>query len=179
MTFDFSQDHFQLFGLPRAYRLDMPSLESAYRALQSQYHPDRAAALADTDKRFALQAATQVNEAFQTLKSPLARGRYLLALAGVDTQEETNTAMPVDFLMQQMEWREAIGDAKASRQIDELESLAKELHKVRQDMEATLAIALDDVPNHVEAASVVRKLKFITKLLQGVDDTIGLLLDQG
>lgn len=175
--FDFTRDHFQLFGLPRAFRLDAAALESAYRALQSQYHPDRAAALPDADKRLALQAATQINEAFQTLRSPLARGRYLLALADVDTQEETNTAMPAAFLMQQMEWREAIGDAKAARNVDALEALGRELRGEAKRMEAELAAALDERADHATAALLVRKLKFMDKLDREVGDVLDILLE--
>jgi molecular chaperone HscB len=176
MPFDFSSDHFQLFGLPPAFRLDMAALEAAYRALQSQYHPDRAATLADADKRHALQAATQINEAFQTLKSPLARGRYLLALAGIDTQEETNTAMPVDFLMQQMEWREAIGDAKAGADVEALEKLGRSLREEARKMESRLAAALDEQNDHAEAALLVRKLKFMDKLDREIGDVVEMLL---
>ncbi|GLR13611.1 co-chaperone protein HscB [Chitinimonas prasina] len=175
--FDFSHDHFTLFGLPRAYRLDMATMETAFRALQTQYHPDKAASLTDADKRMALQAATRVNEAFQTLKSPLARARYLLLLAGVDTQEETNTAMPVDFLMQQMEWREAIADARAASDVDSLEALGRELRGVGRAMETDLGLLLDEQSAHAQAATVVRKLKFMEKLEQEVGDAIERLLD--
>ncbi|WP_374348238.1 Fe-S protein assembly co-chaperone HscB [Chitinimonas sp.] len=177
MAFDFSRDHFQQFGLPRAFRIDVAALEAAYRSLQSQYHPDRAAALPDAEKRLSLQAATQVNEAFQTLKSPLARGRYLLALAGVDTQEETNTAMPVDFLMQQMQWREAIDDARQQAGIVALEALERELRCESQALEADLAQALDTLHDHAAAALLVRKLKFMSSLLREVGVAIETLLD--
>ncbi|QNM98029.1 Fe-S protein assembly co-chaperone HscB [Chitinimonas koreensis] len=174
---DFSLDHFRLFGLPRAFAVDAQALEAAYRALQSQYHPDRAASLGDADKRLALQAATRINEAFQTLKSPLARGRYLLQLAGVDTQEETNTAMPVDFLMAQMEWREAIGEAKQAGDADALDKLAAGLRRERRALEDELGMLLDQRQAHAEAATAVRKLKFMAKLDQEIGDAIDALIE--
>ncbi|GAB3246732.1 Fe-S protein assembly co-chaperone HscB [Chitinimonas naiadis] len=177
MAFDFSQDHFALFGLPRAFLLDMNVLETAYRALQSQYHPDRAASLPDTDKRLALQVATRVNEAFQILKSPLARARYMLQLAGVDTQEETNTSMPAAFLMQQMEWREAVVDARQAGQIEALEALAGELRTETRRLEADLAHGLDVHVDHALVAQTVRKLRFLEKLDQEIGDAIERLLD--
>ena len=94
MLIDFSKNHFELFGLPVSFQLDMTQLEQAYRQLQSQVHPDKHAHLGETEKRLALQWATQANHAYQTLRQPLARARYLLQLNGIDTQEETNTAMP-------------------------------------------------------------------------------------
>jgi molecular chaperone HscB len=127
MSFDFSRDHFELFDLPRNYRIDTAALESAFRTLQSHYHPDRVASEGDAERRRALQISTHLNEAFQTLKSPLSRARYLLSLADYHTLEDSNTAMPQDFLMQQMEWRESIADAKAARDVGALQSLAHDL----------------------------------------------------
>ncbi|PHV11639.1 Fe-S protein assembly co-chaperone HscB [Chitinimonas sp. BJB300] len=177
MAFDFSQDHFSLLGLPHTFVLDDAALEAAYRGLQSQYHPDRAASLPDADKRQALQAATRVNEAFQILKSPLSRGRYLLKLAGVDTQEETNTAMPVAFLMQQMEWRESVVEARANQDMAVLDQLAQDLRGERLGLEASLGRCLDEQHDYIGAALIVRKLRFLEKLDQAIGDAIEVLLD--
>ncbi|MGQ5523599.1 Fe-S protein assembly co-chaperone HscB [Chitinimonas sp. PSY-7] len=177
MAFDFSLDHFSLFGLQRTFALDSAVLESAYRALQTQYHPDRAASLPDADKRQALQAATRVNEAFQLLKSPISRARYLLQLVGVDTQEETNTKMPVAFLMQQMEWRETVADARASQDMPALDQLAEDLGKERRGLEAALVIDLDVQHDYEHAALTVRKLRFLEKLDQEIGDAVEVLLD--
>ena len=97
-----SQSHFELLGLPPTYALDSARLESRYRDLQGQVHPDRFAAATEADRRVALQWAARANEAYRTLRDPVDRARYLLGLKGFDTGEETNTAMPADFLMQQM-----------------------------------------------------------------------------
>ena len=94
-----TSNHFELFGLVPAFALDIAGLEAAYREIQSKVHPDRFAHAGDAEKRVALMLSTRVNEGYQTLKAPLARARYLLKLQGVDTQEETNTAMPAAFLM--------------------------------------------------------------------------------
>ena len=99
-------------GLPAKYAVDPSRLEQGYRDLQSRVHPDRFAAATDADRRLAMQWATRANEAYSVLKDPLERARYLLQLKGYDTEEETNTAMPPDFLMQQMEWREAVAEAR-------------------------------------------------------------------
>jgi molecular chaperone HscB len=153
------------------------ALESAYRQLQAQYHPDRHANAPDAERRLALQVATRLNEAFQTLKTPLARARYLLALQSVDTQEETNTAMPPTFLMQQMAWREAIADARAASDVGALETLARALHAERKALEDLLEGLLDDRQDFTQAAEVVRKLKFMTKLEQEIGEAIDRLLD--
>lgn len=176
MNFDFTQNHFDLFSLPAQFVLDQRLLESNYRALLASCHPDRFASENDARRRLSLQIATQVNEAYQTLKSPLARGRYLLKLSGVDTQEESNTAMPIDFLMNQMEWREAIADAKASQNIESLENIGRELAAETNALEQHLASLLDETHDLSAATVAVRKLRFMEKLEQEIGDAIETLL---
>jgi molecular chaperone HscB len=175
MNHDFNQDFFALFGLPRRFAQDTAALDAAWRAATVQVHPDRYASAGDAEKRSALMLATRVNEAYQTLKSPLNRARYLLQLSGVDTQEENNTRMPADFLMAQMEWREDIDDARAS--MDALESLSRRLRGEVKAMQAELETALDARGDLDCAAVLVRKLRFMEKLDQEIGDAIESLLD--
>src|SRR5471032_1822363 len=143
MTPDFSRNHFELLGLPVHFAVDAARLESGYRGLQSQVHPDRFAAATEAERRVAMQWATRANEAFRTLKDPLERARYLLQLKGYDTEEESNTAMPPDFLMQQMEWREAVAEARSGSDAKELARLRDEIARARADMLRVLERALD------------------------------------
>lgn len=169
---DFTQNHFALLGLPETFAQELRSLETRYRALVAECHPDRTASADEATKRLSLQASTQVNEAWQTLKSPLARARYLLKLRGVDTQEETNTAMPIDFLMNQMEWREAIEEASANKNIDRLEDLSRELRAEIGAFEDNLGTLIDAKHDYTEAAVAVRKLRFLEKLEEELSDAI-------
>ncbi|WP_028454244.1 Fe-S protein assembly co-chaperone HscB [Chitinilyticum litopenaei] len=171
MQFDFNQTYFTLFGMQQGFAIDTRELDQRYRDLQALWHPDRFASSDDTARRLSLQASTFVNEAWQTLKSPLARARYLLRLNGIDTQEDTNTAMPMDFLMQQMEWREAIAEAKSSRHLDELERLGAELREEIAALEQLLGGQLD-VSQWDAASTSVRKLRFLEKLDQEIGDAI-------
>ncbi|MDP2143264.1 MAG: Fe-S protein assembly co-chaperone HscB [Gallionella sp.] len=163
--FDLQQDHFRLFGLPRSFAIDATQLDQHYRALQAQVHPDKSAHLSEAEQRLAMQHSTQVNEAYQTLRKPLARARYLLSLQGVDTQEETNTAMPLDFLMEQMEWREAVAEARDVEVLDELEA---RLHRETRELETQLAGKIDADKNYADAAGLVRKLRFMEKLAEEI-----------
>lgn len=163
--FDFQQNHFQLFGLPQSYAIDATQLDQHYRALQAQVHPDKSAHLSETEQRLAMQHSTQVNEAYQTLRKPLSRARYLLSLHGVDTQEDTNTAMPVDFLMEQMEWREAVAEADDVSVLEELEA---RLHRETRALEDELAGRIDNEKNYADAAGLVRKLRFMEKLAEEI-----------
>ncbi|WP_263772728.1 Fe-S protein assembly co-chaperone HscB [Propionivibrio soli] len=172
---DFSADHFSLFGLPQTFRLDDAGLDKRYREIQAQVHPDRFASAGDTERRLSLQNATRVNEAYQTLKKPLLRAQYLLGLAGHDLDTESNTAMPPEFLMEQMEWREAVAEARLARDLDELEQLH---HRVKQRMNSRyeqLANLLDDQRKYAAAADRLRRLMFLEKLLAEIDDAMAAL----
>jgi molecular chaperone HscB len=164
MQADFQQDFFSLFNLPRRFQIDGTALEQVYRDLQSQVHPDKFAHLSEAERRRSMQLATRVNEGYQALRDPLLRARYLLTLHGVDTQEDSNTAMPADFLMQQMEWREALEEAKQAKDIPVLEGLEQRVQHTVRALHQELARDLDDRHDYAAASGIVRKLKFLEKL---------------
>ncbi|CAG9228895.1 MULTISPECIES: Fe-S protein assembly co-chaperone HscB [Paraburkholderia] len=166
-----SDSHFVLFGLPEQFAIDADSLDHAYRTVQAQVHPDRFAAAGDAQKRVAMQWATRANEAYQTLRDPLKRAKYLLHLRGVDVGAEDNTAMEPAFLMQQMEWREAIEDAVHAKNVDALDALSGEL---RDDERARLAklAALIDSGSNQPAAEAVRQLMFIERVAAEIETQI-------
>jgi molecular chaperone HscB len=161
------QNHFELFHLPQRFEIDTEALDRAYHEVQNQAHPDRFASASGAEKRVAMQWATRANEAYQTLKNPLARAKYLCELNGVDLQVESNTAMPPAFLMQQMEWREALEDAHAAKDVGELENLEGELRAARKAEIAALAASLDVGDFHA-AAQGVRRMMFIEKFEEEV-----------
>lgn len=172
MSIDLQKDFFELFGLPRRFRLDETALEAAYHELHGQVHPDRHAHLPEGDKRRALQWATQVNEGFRTLRSPLARARYLLELNGVDAGLAMNTAMSGEFLMEQMEWREAVEEARSAGDVSALEQLHHRLRHHAREVFLTLERVLDDEPDLDAAAETVRRLMFLEKLQHDIDDAL-------
>ena len=169
---EFSRDHFDLLGLPLAYAVDAARLERGYRELQSQVHPDRFAAAPEAEKRVAMQWATRANEAYRTLRDPVDRARYLLHLKGYDTGEETNTAMPPDFLMQQMEWREAVAEARGARDRRRLEALRGDLGEAHREMLGQLERAIDRESNYDAGCSLVRKLRFLEKLEEEIEEAL-------
>jgi molecular chaperone HscB len=160
---DFSRNHFQLFGLPASYRVDDAALERAYRDLQSDVHPDRFAGAGDTEKRLALQASARVNEAYRTLRDPVARAEYLLSLRGVDATSETDSRLPVAFLTRQLERREKAEEASDEH---DARTLARLIDDVRGDaadlsVEVERVLASDDAES---ARTRVRQLRFLAKL---------------
>jgi molecular chaperone HscB len=156
------QNHFDLFHLPARFTLDLAALDTAYREVQGQVHPDRFVNATDAEKRVAMQWATRANEAYQTLKNPMKRARYLCELNGVDLQTESNTAMPMDFLMQQMEWREALGEARAGKDVVGLDTLDEQVKAERKSLLSQVGQQLD-AGDYVQAAQGVRALMFLDK----------------
>ena len=169
---DFSADHFALFHLPRRYRIDAGSLDREYRALQSAIHPDRHAAGGDAGRRMALQASARVNEAHATLRDAAGRGEYLLGLHGVRSLEETDTAMPVEFLMEQMERREEIEAARAAGDRPALEGALAGIADEHARLEAELAAAIDDRAELDQAKTAVRKLRFLDRVKHEINDAL-------
>lgn len=169
---DFAADYFSLFQLPRAFSLNLSELDKRYRDIQGQVHPDRFAHAGEAERRLSMQWATRVNEAYQTLRKPLERAKYLLHLAGHDLQAESNTAMPMDFLMEQMEWREAVAEARSGGDHHELERLHHRLSADIAGRYAEVGCLLDEAGDATAAAERVRRLMFLEKLLHEIDDAL-------
>ena len=160
------QNHFDLFGLTPKFSIEGDALERSYRDIQSKVHPDRFAHAGDAERRASLQWTTRVNEAYRTLKDPVQRAKHLLELHGVDVAFETNTAMPPEFLMQQMELREALEEAKTPAALD---ALRKQLVVSKRAMEQAIAEAIDARSDYNAAAGLVRKLQFLARLDEEID----------
>lgn len=157
-------DHFSLFGLPARFDLDAQALESAWRAVAAQVHPDRYATASPAERRVAMQWAARANEAYRVLRDPLLRARYLCEQAGIDLQTESNTSMDTAFLMQQMTWREMLDDARDDA--DALAALQTELEAARTAMRATLTRLLDNERDYAAAGLKIREWMFVEKLAE-------------
>jgi molecular chaperone HscB len=163
------QNHFELFGLPPAYALEPQSLEKSYREIQSRVHPDRYAHAGDAERRASLQWTTRVNEAYRTLKDPVQRGKHLLELHGVDVAFETNTQMPTDFLMRQLELREELESATGGKDAARLDRLRTGLDSQKRALETEIGRAIDGDKDYARAAELVRKLMFLDRLGNEID----------
>ncbi len=161
------KNHYELLGLSKCYALDPAALEKSYLALQQAIHPDRFASAGETQKRLAMQLAAQVNEAFQTLRDPGRRAAYLCHLAGVDVALESNTAMPADFLMLQMEWREALDEAHGDEAA--MMRLRAQAQAKALELQMQTQAALDERQDYVQAAGFTRQLAFVEKFLQDLN----------
>lgn len=163
------QNHFELFHLPAQFELDTAQLDRAFREVQAQVHPDKFVGASSAEQRVAMQWATRANEAYQILKNPLKRAIYLCELNGVDLQVESNTAMPSDFLMQQMEWREELEESKQNATaLLRLESTVQNECKLQLNKIAT-QLAQQDFR---AAAQSIRQLMFLEKFSEELDETL-------
>jgi molecular chaperone HscB len=160
---------FELFGLEPAFALDAEALERSYREIQARVHPDRFAHAGDAERRASLQWTTRVNEAYRALKDPVQRAKHVLELHGVDVAFETNTAMPPEFLMQQMELRESLEAAIGKKEGAVLDSLRKDLRRENQALERRIAELIDRKKDYAGAAGLVRKLMFLDRLGAEID----------
>ena len=170
MAVNLNQNHFELFGLPARFAVEVSVLEARYHELQREVHPDRFAAAPDAERRVSMQLATRVNEAYQTLKSPLRRAVYILRLRGVDPEFETNTAMPPEFLMEQMSWRERI--EAGSERPEALLQLQADLRDESSKIYEKLQGQLDERRDNEAASQTARMLMFYEKLDEEIDDKL-------
>jgi molecular chaperone HscB len=165
---DFTRNYFELFGLPQQFRVDDAALMAAYRALQSELHPDRFAQSDDQARRLAVQGASHVNEAYATLKDDGRRARYLLSLKGTVVDEEKESAHDPQFLLDQMELREALEEVdQAADPLAALDALSRDIEMRYTQMLAAFEVAFES--NNLEAArQEVLKLRFFDRLREEV-----------
>jgi molecular chaperone HscB len=155
-----SDDDFTLLGLPPHQALERAALDEQRRRLQAEVHPDRFAGDGAAAQRLAMQWALRVNQAWQRLKNPLTRAAYLCELRGVPIEAENNTAMPRDFLLQQMAWREALDDADG---LGAVESLDADVAAQERALHTRLVQQLDVQADAHAAAATVRALMFVSR----------------
>lgn len=167
-----TQNYFELFGLKPQFSIDLAVLEAKFRKIQAEVHPDKFVTATATEKLKSMQTATFANEAYASLKSAAYRANYLLSLQGIDALAEKNTAMPVDFLMQQLEWREQLDDAQIEKNIKALDALAGALKIEAAKLQACFEQAFDMDSNFQLATELARKLTFIDKVRLDVHKAI-------
>ncbi|MDB5955455.1 Fe-S protein assembly co-chaperone HscB [Ramlibacter sp.] len=161
-----SHSDFELFGLPQRFAQERAEIDQRWKELQRQAHPDRFAAQGASAQRAALQWSVRINEAYQRLKDPLKRAAYLCELRGAPIQAENNTAMPPEFLMEQMEWREALDDAQGE---DDLAEVSERVLQRRREMLGQIQQLLDLEGDAPAAAQQVRALMFIERFVGDVE----------
>ncbi|HEY6529803.1 MAG TPA: Fe-S protein assembly co-chaperone HscB [Cellvibrionaceae bacterium] len=162
------QNYFELFQLPQAFDVDQAALASAYRKVQQQVHPDKFAGLPAAEQRIAVQFASYVNQAYDTLRHSVKRGEYLLALAGQGESMQNSTTQDSAFLIQQMQWRETLGECQLEAEpLKALDKLRLEAKREMSALEGQFGAAYQgqDWPL---ARQILGKLMFVNKLLADI-----------
>jgi molecular chaperone HscB len=157
---------FELFAVPARFAQDRAALDARWKELQREAHPDRFAAQGAAAQRVAMQWSVRINEAYQRLKDPIKRASYLCALNGSPIDAENNTAMPSDFLHQQMEWREELDDARDAAAFDKLRA---EVEAGRARALSSLEWLIDEKGDYPGAARQARALMFIERFAEDIE----------
>lgn len=175
---DLTTDYFTLFKLPLVYRLKRSELDCRYQSLQRQVHPDRYAAADEREQLHAVQAASQVNNAYQTLRNPLRRAIYMLQLAGIDPVDHAAGVSP-EFLAEQIELREQLAEAhQASHPATEFSKLKAHAEACSNRLYDELNVLFEN-NDFNEAVGAVQKLQFYQKLQHDADERLLLLETEG
>ena len=157
---------FELFDVPATFAQDRAALDARWKALQREAHPDRFAAQGAAAQRIAMQWSVRINEAYQRLKNPVRRATYLCELNGAPLNVEDNTAMPAEFLMQQMHWRESLDEVADEVGIEQLRT---EVDAARARALSSLEALIDEKGDYPAAARQVRALMFTERFAHDIE----------
>jgi molecular chaperone HscB len=166
---DLQSTDFELFQLPAKAQIDLVVLSARWRELQSATHPDRFASMGQSAVRIAMQYSARINEAYQRLKVAQTRFAYLCEINGVPIQAESNTSMPLEFLNQQMIWREALED---SNSVQDLEVLQEEVTALKVKLESDCLNSIDFENDYKSASQIVRSMMFVNRFQGDIDKKI-------
>ncbi|MEM7304792.1 MAG: Fe-S protein assembly co-chaperone HscB, partial [Pseudomonadota bacterium] len=151
------------------FQLNKNDLNSSYQQLQSQYHPDRFAHSSDQERRLAVQATTFINEAYEALSDQQSRARYLLELSGVQFDLEKDTTQDMNFLMMQMNLREAIDEVdKHDSPLEKLDELADDARLQKKQLVEEFQKQYQ-AQEWEQAKDTVLKLQFFNRLQQQIN----------
>ena len=163
--------YFTLFQLEPQFDIDTDSLEQNYRTLAARFHPDRFASASAFEQKQAVMMSSTINEAYRTLKNPTDRAAYLLRQQGIDADAPEHTSFAPEFLMQQMEWRETLAEARGGQDQTALPALDKEISGAQQELWRDLREAFRR-QQYEDAAQLVRQGRFLDKLKKEISNLL-------
>jgi len=159
--------YFALLELKPHFDIDLTELATRYRQKAAAVHPDRYVTAGEREKRIALEQSANLNEAYQALKSPSQRARYLLSLKGGAIPLETTVQDP-EFLMQQMQWHEELDDLKEQCDLAAINDFKKRIKQVQTNLEQDFNQSWQDANCYLHAEQLVRRMQFMDKLTLSV-----------
>ena len=177
-----TQTHFELFELPISFDVDLSDLSQRYRELQRVVHPDKFVNASDRERLLSVEKAATINEAYQVLKLPQRRARYMLELQSVAFDDEKDTALEPAFLMEQIELREALGELNQTA--DPMATLNKIMADIKkritniiEELRIGLQVSELDEVQKSNLKSLIHKMQFLNKLQEEAEYQEENLLD--
>ena len=165
-----NKNYFELFDLPETYDLDVDRLTAQYHMLQLNYHPDKHSSASEKEKMSAQVSSSYINDAYETLNSPLKRAAYILAIKGEDTEKVNQSDLSMEVLVEQMELRESLSDLPkdetALQALEELKSNVQRKVNVKQ-VKFAKEIESDELS---AAKKTFHELQFFSKLLVEIEE---------
>ena len=155
--------HFALFDLQPAFAIDLDQLAARYRELARETHPDRFADAQPREQRQALERAAQLNDAYQTLRSPSRRALYLLGLRGELLPLEATVQDP-EFLLRQMMLREELEELQDSADLAGVAAFKRRLKTAQAELEQAFSACWDEPAEREQAVRLMRRMQFLDKL---------------
>jgi molecular chaperone HscB len=125
--------------MPQSFDVDIGAIERRHRELSRALHPDKFVGAGERDRRAALAKAVEVNEAWRIVRDPIRRAEALLRLRGLDVAEGREPKPEQEFLMEMLELREALGDAKHARDLQAVRAMAADVEARVRTVEQTLS----------------------------------------
>jgi len=163
------QNFFELFNLDESFEVDLNALTERYHDLQNETHPDKFSGAGEAEKIRALQLNSLLNEAYSTLKTPLKRAGYLLALRGIETEQASQEDLSMDLLMEQMQQREKLAELPGDESaLAELEQMKTSVGSRLQNSQSVFADHLNRIELK-EAKQLFFEMQFLHKLLAEIE----------
>jgi len=133
-------DYFALFGLPRKLWIEMGSLEQKFLQLSWKLHPDNFVKASEDERELSLKRSSELNDAYRTLKDPVARVEYLLAIEGERKEGEKKQQAPPELLEEVFELNESLDELREAKAAGlSLDGMKKRLHAAEKNFGAKLA----------------------------------------
>lgn len=151
---------FDVLGLEPTFDLDLAMLDKRFRELSRAAHPDRAGTAH-------LGRAMDLNAAYRVLRDDIGRAGAVLEARGVSPQDD-GTAVEPEFLGEMLEWREALGDARAARDRAALADLEARVRARYEDERRTLASRLE-TRRDAEARASLGRMRYLRRLLDACE----------
>lgn len=169
LTVEPTSNFFEIFAVAESYSLDTVALANRYRELQKEFHPDRFAARPERERAMSVQWAATINQAFDTLKSPLKRARYLLSRQGLDSTGEATIASDPVFLMAQMELRETLAEVRGDKDpFAALGAMRARVEREYRQLQAEFESRYN-AGDYQQALELVARMQFFVKLLAEIE----------